>query len=249
MFDEKTQSALQAYVYMLIDPRSNKPFYIGKGNNNRVFDHLNCAIDVKNNDISNLKYDTIRELNGKGIEPIHMIVRHGLTDEHAFQVECALIDALKYLGANLTNAVGGHNSIEKGIMSTSHIKARYQAAPLEEISSDCVIININKTYSRSLGQNAIYEATKGVWRMKNPSGKIKIVLSEYHGLIVEVFDVDEWYSEERGYGSNAKKAGEKYLGYGFNGCVAPEETRRKYIYKSIAHLKKKGAANVIRYSA
>lgn len=29
MFDEKTQQALGHYVYMLIDPRNNKPFYVG----------------------------------------------------------------------------------------------------------------------------------------------------------------------------------------------------------------------------
>ena len=43
MFDEKTQQALGYYVYMLIDPSNNKPFYVGKGKNNRVFDHIEYA--------------------------------------------------------------------------------------------------------------------------------------------------------------------------------------------------------------
>lgn len=28
------------YVYLYIDPRDNRPFYVGKGKNNRVFAHL-----------------------------------------------------------------------------------------------------------------------------------------------------------------------------------------------------------------
>ena len=44
MFDEKTCQVLKYYVYMLLDPRDNKPFYIGKGKDNRIFNHLNCAL-------------------------------------------------------------------------------------------------------------------------------------------------------------------------------------------------------------
>jgi hypothetical protein len=32
---------LGSYVYRLLDPRTGKTFYIGKGVNNRVFDHIN----------------------------------------------------------------------------------------------------------------------------------------------------------------------------------------------------------------
>jgi len=38
------------------------------------------------------------------------------------------------------------------------------------------------------------------------------------------------------------------IGFGFNGEIAPAEIRDKYINKSIAHLKKKGAASAIRYN-
>lgn len=37
IFSQKTQEELKSYVYILIDPRDNKIFYVGKGYGNRVF--------------------------------------------------------------------------------------------------------------------------------------------------------------------------------------------------------------------
>jgi hypothetical protein len=246
MFDEKTQQQLKAYVYMLIDPRDNKPFYIGKGNNNRVFQHLERAIN--NEDVNNLKYEQITQILSSGYKVKHLIIRHGLKDNEAFDVECALIDSFEYFGFNLSNIVSGHNSIEKGLMTSDEVIALYNAQPLEELEINCLIININRTYQRHSGVDAIYNATKETWRMRNPINKIEYVLSEYHGLIVEVFKVTEWYTKMRKTKHKNEIDRKEYLGYGFNGVVADQECRNKYLNKSIAHLKKKGAANVIRYN-
>ena len=44
-FSEKTKEVLKHYVYVYIDPRNNKPFYIGEGQGNRAFDHLEDKTD------------------------------------------------------------------------------------------------------------------------------------------------------------------------------------------------------------
>ena len=44
MFDQLVIEKLDFYVYCLMDPRNNEPFYIGKGVGNRIFDHEKCAI-------------------------------------------------------------------------------------------------------------------------------------------------------------------------------------------------------------
>jgi uncharacterized protein len=247
MFDEKTIQNLRYYVYMLLDPRDNRPFYIGKGFEDRVFNHLNHALTDL--DISNAKYDKIREIEECGQTVTHIIIRHGLTEKEAFQIEATLIEAFNYCGVLLSNQIAGHNSIEKGLMTTEEIIGLYKAEPLNKIDSDCILININKKYQRGKGLQTIYEATKETWTIrKSKLQQLEYVLSEYKGLIVEVFKVNEWYEKERGYLSNAKKHGQTKIGFGFNGEIAPDDIRSKYINKSIAHLKKKGAASAIRYN-
>lgn len=247
MFDEKIFKELKFYVYMLLDPENKEPFYVGKGLDNRVFKHLEYALtDI---DTSNAKYERIREIKQKGKEVIHVIVRHGLTEDEAYQIEASLIDSLIYCGILLSNKVGGHNSVEKGLMTSDEIKRLYKAEPLEKIGNDCILININRKYKRGIGRQSIYEATKETWtidRSKLP--QLKYVLSEYRGLIVEVFEVNDWYEKERGFTPSAKRFGEIKIGFGFNGMVAPDEIRTQYLNKSIAHIKKKGAASAIRYN-
>ena len=247
MFDEKTQQALGYYVYMLIDPSNNKPFYVGKGKNNRVFDHIEHA--VKNPSDCSDKCDTIRAIGADKV--VHVIVTHGLkTEDEAFKIEAVLIDVLNhYYGSLLTNEQSGHHVNETGIMTADEIERLYNAKQLNKIGDDCVIININGQYNRAMGKAAIYNATKECWRMdKDKVKKIKYVLSEYRGLIVEVFEVDEWYTKKRQYGPSSKKAGQLYDGWGFDGKIAPAAIRDLYINKSIAHKKVQGRANPITYS-
>lgn len=252
MFDEKSRQALKYYVYMLLDPTDNKPFYVGKGIDNRVFNHLACALT--DTDTSNAKYDKIREIIQSGQTVKHIIVRHGLSESEAFQIEASLIDTLTYCGLLLSNIVGGHNSIEKGLMTSEEIVRLYNAQPLNEMNSDCVLININRTYQRGNGRNPIYQATKETWLISEwRLPQIKYVLSEFRGLIVEVFEVKNWYPKQRTKNKTIDK--EKNIkiqvdvtGFGFDGYVAPDEIRNKYINKSVAHIKQRGSAQVIRYN-
>jgi hypothetical protein len=141
-------------------------------------------------------------------------------------------------------------------MTAEQIIGLYNAEKLTELPGDCIIININKKYpkARLHGANAIYNATKGIWAIsksvlfsKNGDILRKFVMSEYRGLIVEVFQVNKWFQEERGYTEKAKKPkGAIRKGWSFDGHIAPEETRIKFINKSIAHIKKKGAASAHR---
>lgn len=245
-FDEKTIQGLNYYVYLLIDPQNQTPFYVGKGKGNRLFDHVNCCI--KDESSESLKYNEIRRIGASQVD--YMILRHDLKEGEAYHLESATIDLLKYMDTKLTNISSGHNSIEKGLMRAEDVQRIYNAESLDEMDSDCIIININKSYKRWSNNNSIYNATKGVWAMDyNKAKQIKYVLSAYRGLIVEVFEVEEWLQEKRYYSSSTKKHGNcKRMGCAFRGKIANDAVRNKYIGKSITAKIKKGAANPIKYT-
>jgi hypothetical protein len=256
-FDEKTIDKLKAYVYALFDPLEDRPFYIGKGRGNRVFQHVEGAIleDKESN-----KYEKIREIRSRAQNNRvkHTLIRHGMSDEVAFEVESALIDLANRTGANLTNEVTGHNSIEIGMMSADDIIRKYNAQPLNELLHSVVIININKKYklikdgalkndTKYPEQDLIYEAVRKEWVMGKRRDTVEYVLAEYKGIIVEVYEVIEQKNSNGKFERWFSVPGFKNR-WGFHGSRAIDIVRDLYINKSIAHHKKKGSANPIKYS-
>jgi hypothetical protein len=242
MFDEKTKEHLKYYVYFLIDPKSNEPFYVGKGKNNRVFDHINQEIEGES---ESLKYQEIQRIGAQNVR--HVIVRHGLSESTAYAIEASIIDIFRFIPSFdkfvKGNIQEGFNSIEKGLMSANELKSLYNAETLESIEDDCLINNINGTYKKGGGAGSIYAATKETWKMADWRPKLyKYVISEYRGLIREVFKVENWYTKNR-----PDKYGNLYEGWGFDGFVADELIRKKYLTKSIKEIKPRGYGSPIVY--
>lgn len=232
-FDSRTIEQIGAYVYCLLDPKG-KPFYIGKGNGNRVFQHaVNALKDASEND----KVEVIRKIIEAGNQVDHVIIQHGLDDKTAFSIEAALIDFAKYFEIGLMNIELGHKSSAFGIMTVEEIQRKYHAPPLEVLGEGTVIININKTYRRAKGAKTFYEATRQSWVIdKRRIPRLKYVLSEYAGFIVEAFEVYRWYTVETSNGRTR---------WAFEGRQAPDEIRSLYLNRAVP--KKRGAANPIAY--
>ena len=95
---------LKSYVYVYIDPRDTKPFYIGKGKGSRLFAHLHLLAETDDGAESE-KTRRIAEIRAPGQEPRIDVLCYGLSDAVARLVEAAMIDLIGR--PPLTNIVAG----------------------------------------------------------------------------------------------------------------------------------------------
>ncbi len=99
------------YVYEYIDPRNNKPFYVGKGTGNRVYKHLN---ETKDNYINIKKFEYIQDLKLNNLTPIINFVHNNIVEEEiAYELELNLI--LKY---------GRIGFEENGVLTNVHLERK-----------------------------------------------------------------------------------------------------------------------------
>ncbi len=193
-FSEKCLLSLgNYYVYGLIDPRSEKIFYIGKGTGNRVFEHERESRDNPNSE--KLKLKTIEDIKLAGLEVEKIIINSNLTEAEAFAAEAALINAFNYVGdSRLTNIVAGHHSAEA--LSVEEYEKIYGADELreEDIKHKILVIKINKLYQRGMDKTTLYDTVRGVWRASIQKAEtVDYVFGVYNSLIVAVYKPTHWY--------------------------------------------------------
>ncbi|MDA0686941.1 MAG: GIY-YIG nuclease family protein, partial [Bacteroidetes bacterium] len=143
-FPQTVSESIGYYVYALIDPRNDEIFYIGKGNGNRIFNHVESAISSYD---SSRKLNRIREILKSNLEVKHIILRHGLTEDESFEIESCCIDLIGL--DKLTNEVSGHDSESRGIMTVDEIMMQYDLQPAK-IEEPAIIININKKFAKGM---------------------------------------------------------------------------------------------------
>lgn len=177
---------LDYYVYLLLDPKDNQVFYVGKGIGNRIFAHINAAL--KDGTLSD-KLDKIRGIRANGLEVKHVVHRHGLTEKEAFEVEAALIDFIGSSG--LANQVQGYNSDDRGQMTVAEVISKYQA-PIAEITEPVILITVNRLYRRGMSPEMLYEITRGKWVIGTRRNKAKYAFAVYKGVIREVYEIERW---------------------------------------------------------
>ena len=71
MFPQSVIEQLDHYVYFLRDPRSKEVFNVGKGNGNRIFEHVSCAL-TKSTESD--KLDRIRAIKNSGNTVEHFVL-------------------------------------------------------------------------------------------------------------------------------------------------------------------------------
>lgn len=238
-FPNEVIGKLQFYVYRLIDPRNGDTFYVGKGKGNRVFQHIKGILSDNDFDVLPAKMKTIHNIHTAGLEVIHVIHRHNMSETTAREVEAALIDA--YPGS--TNIQGGIGSNDFGPMNAQELINRY-AAEEAQIAHKVLMITIN----RSASELATYQATRFAWKLKKSKAEqAEYVLAVVQGVIVEVFKPTIWKVATE---INFPEFGEgRPDRIGFEGGVAEDIIRDQYLNKRVPdQYRKPGAANPVKYS-
>ena len=194
-FSEKASQALNGYyVYALIDPRTDKVFYIGKGIGDRVFNH-----EIESNkspDSEKIKLQTISSIEKAGLNVKRVIVNWGLTESEAFAAEASLINLLNFTSEiKLSNIVAGHHVHES--LTVEDFELRYGAEHLkeEDIKHNILVIKINRLFHWNMTPKELYDATRGNWivSISRARREIDYVFAVYNQLIVAVYKPDEWH--------------------------------------------------------
>lgn len=198
-FSQKCIEELDYYVYALVDSRTDKIFYIGKGKGNRVFDH--CSFAIKDEDAESLKLNLIREIIADGYDVRHYILRHKLSEKESLIAESILIDFLTYPEFNneslLTNIASGHHQWDRGIKKVEEIEAIYDCKKIKVRPNDHILlVSLNRTFDIARKRNDdidLCDITCRSWLVaKYKAPKINYVLGVYRGVVRSVVKVKSY---------------------------------------------------------
>jgi hypothetical protein len=220
------------YVYILIDPRNNEVFYIGKGCGSRVLSH---EIDAEKNDNSN-KLKRINDIKASGNNVIKTIFSQHLSEEQAFDDEAKLINFYKMNFPNqITNIQGGHHC--KYIMPSEELEDINNTDFIDNIDDKMLLIcvksyNYNDTY-----ENNFLNSLRGDWYVGNNPNKTKKY--DYIGIVINnvikfVYKNIKWTKSNRTY---------KMIRHYFEGDLVSDS---RYINKSIKGKIKFGLGNPLK---
>lgn len=231
-FPRSVIEKLGCYVYLLRDPKTNKVFYVGKGTGNRIFAHINSAISSP---LESDKLDKIRLIQSKGLQVKHTIIRHGLTEDEALEVEASLID---FIGLeDLTNIKGGLHSDYRGRMSVREAISQYNAPKIKIVES-AVLITVNRLFKRGMNDDELYEITRGNWVVGERRNKAKFGFCVCNGIVRQVYEIHKW-SPIKARSQNAKTQNR----WRFTGVIAQD--LQHYVGGNVE--KYIGAQNPIKY--
>ena len=173
------------YVYAYVDPRTEEIFYVGKGCRGRALAHLDQAQECE-------KTRRIAELRTAGLEPQIDILAHGMDDEEtALRVEGAVIDVLRP-GRKLTNRVRGFRCLQYGRAPLYELEILY-AAKKVTVSEPVLLIRINRLYRPGMTAEALYEATRGVWKVGQRREEAKYALAVFQGVARQAYEIGSWH--------------------------------------------------------
>src|SRR3989338_4637892 len=141
-------------------------------------------------------------------------------------------------GLNVGIVILRHGITEKEAFEVKKIKDETEDAVFEE---PVILLNVRNQFSRGISASELYKITKGNWGVDlNRVSNITIVCAVALGIVIEVYIPKAWL-----FLGKVNKKGNKL--YYFEGKIAPQKIREKYLHKSVARFWKKGSRSPIKY--
>lgn len=117
-----------------------------------------------------------------------------------------------------------------------------------DITDNIVIIKVNKSYREGMSAMELYDITRGCWMRSLSSVKdCEYALAVVNGIVKEVYRIEAWLPAEEVTREtipyNEKTDARRIA---FQGAVAMENVRKKYLNNSVAELFKRGEANPVK---
>jgi hypothetical protein len=116
------------------------------------------------------------------------------------------------------------------------------------ITHPVLLIRVPQAFREGMSDVALYEATRGVWKIGPRRDHVRYALAVYEGVVKEVYEITHWqpalttpYTTRRLEPAGAQDRWE------FVGKPAPETERQLYLGKSVAAYFRKGNQNPICY--
>ena len=237
-FSDSTLSVLnngerRFYVYCLTDMKKDKILYIGKGCDNRIFEHEQAARS-QDGDIDVPARKAIAKCKKLG----RYIISYHLTEAEAQTAETTLIHFVKsVLGKKLKNKIAGHGP---GGISVEKLDRRFgfSSLPLNEINPDRLILAVKIQDALDLDTDEeldyrfdnqddanLKSRTLGNWVIgKDAASKVKYIIGIHTGLqnaVISAYEVDGFETFEE------TKNGRKQTRYRFRTTSRSEEVLAK----------------------
>ncbi len=119
-----------------------------------------------------------------------------------------------------------------------------------EVSEAVVLIRINQLYRSAMSREALYEATRGVWKAASPrrdQAKYAVAVAP-GGVVCAVYEISQWHpAATTPYRTrDASKLATEGRSE-FTGVEAPRSVAEKYVGRSVAHYFTQGNQNPIKY--
>lgn len=196
------------YVYVLVDPRDESIFYVGKGKGDRLRHHGYEALLKADPGPRSGKVARIREVRKAGYEPRIDVVRHHLEEREALLVEAALIDCVE----PLTNKKPGHGAAE-GRTPLDELVVQHGATEVDPGASPVLLVRLGdwkeerekietgvfrngRGFRPDMTVSELVDSTRAWWKTVSPNGVkkrgVRHAVAVHNGVTRAVMEIGDW---------------------------------------------------------